>query len=71
MKVLAVYGGVNKGLKKGVVPGPQRGFNDLTLNNQFYLKSISSFVNNSKEAAKEGIEVIQRHYQDLRDYLFD
>lgn len=71
MKVLVVYGGANRGLKKDLVEGDMlrsgniqklHDLNNLTVNVQFYIKKVRELTRTSQAAAVDGIEVVQRHY---------
>ena len=80
MKVLVVYGGVNRGLKKDLVDADilrsgrvqkLHDLNNLTVNIQYYVRKVRELTRTSQAAAVDGIEVVQRHYQDLKDYLYE
>lgn len=80
MKVLLVYGGVNKGLKKEII---QKGLhkkesgskltNVANLNEdcQFFIKTVKQMLEEQKIAAVDEIDIVSRHMTDLEDYLYE
>lgn len=45
--------------------------NNLTVDNQFFINTINSIMKKQTVAAVDEIEVISRHFTDLKDYIYD
>ena len=77
MKVLVVYGGPNNGLKErdsgSLLKSGSKQVNvaQLNLNTQFLIKTVKSEFKNQKVAAVDDIEVICRHFTDLKDFIYE
>ena len=79
MKILIVYGGVNKGLKKEIIEqGLHRNQNGSKLSclknlddkNQYFINSVTNIINSQQVAAVDSIDIVYRHMTDLQDYLY-
>lgn len=80
MKVLLIYGGVNKGLKKEIIEQglhkKQSGskltnVQNLNENCQFFIGTVKKMLEDQKIAAVDEIDLVSRHFTDLEDYLYE
>jgi len=77
MKVLLIYGGANNGLRKECIKANREDKKKLTSikylqpDTQFLINTVNQMVKTQRIAACDQIEVIYRHYTDLKDYVYE